>query len=83
MSLRQGAIFGSSHGISYHPAILVLTGFPGGPSGKEPTCQSRRHKICEFDLWIRKILWRRVWKPTPVFLPGEPHGQKSLVGYGP
>ena len=34
-----------------------------------------------FDLWVRKILWRRVWQPTPVFLPRESHGQRSLVGY--
>ena len=27
--------------------------------------------------------WRRKWQPTPVFLPGESHGQRSLVGYGP
>ena len=33
-----------------------------------------------FDLWIRKIPWRREWLPTPVFLPGESHGQRSLVG---
>ena len=33
--------------------------------------------------WVRKILWRRKWQPTPVFLPGESHGQKSLVGYSP
>ena len=31
--------------------------------------------------WIRKIPWRRKWQPTPVFLPGEFHGQRSLVGY--
>ena len=47
-------------------------------SGKEPTCQWRR---CEFDLWVRKILWRRKWQPTPVFLPGKSHGQGSLVAY--
>ena len=35
-----------------------------------------------FDLWVRKIPWRRAWQPTPVFLPGESHGQRSLVGYG-
>ena len=29
------------------------------------------------------ILWRREWQPTPVFLPGESHGQRSLVGYSP
>ena len=30
---------------------------------------------------VRKIPWRRKWQPTPVFLPGEFHGQKSLAGY--
>ena len=34
-----------------------------------------------FDPWVRKIPWRRKWQPTPVFLPGEFHGQRSLVGY--
>ena len=51
-------------------------GFPGGASGKEPACQCRR---CRFDPWIGKILCRRKWQPTPVFLPGESHGQRSLV----
>ena len=51
-------------------------------SGKESTCQWRRHKGCRFDPWVRKILWRRKWQPTPVFLPGKSHGQRSLVGYG-
>ena len=32
--------------------------------------------------WVRKIPWRREWLPTPVFLPGEFHGQRSLAGYG-
>ena len=50
---------------------------------KKPTCQCRRHKRCGFDPWVRKILWRRAWKPTPVFFPGESHGQKSLVRYSP
>ena len=30
--------------------------------------------------WVGKIPWRRKWQPTPVFLPGESHGQKSLAG---
>ena len=30
-----------------------------------------------------KIPWRRAWQPTPVFLPGESHGQRSMLGYGP
>ena len=36
-----------------------------------------------FDPWVWKIPWRRAWQPTPVFLPGESHGQRSLAGYGP
>ena len=36
-----------------------------------------------FDPWVRKFPWRRKWQPTPVFLPGESHGQRSLVGCSP
>ena len=36
-----------------------------------------------FDPWVGKIPWRRKWQPTPVFLPGEFHGQRSLAGYSP
>ena len=56
-------------------------GFPGGTSDKESTCQCRRHKRLGFDPWVRKIPWRRAWQPTPAFLPGESHGQRSLAGY--
>ena len=56
-------------------------GFPGGSSGKEPTCQCRRHSRHIFDPWVGKIPQRRSWQPTPVFLPGQFRGQKSLVGY--
>ena len=52
-------------------------------SGKETACQCRRRKTCEFDPCIGKIHWRRALQPTPVFLPGESHGQRSLVGYSP
>ena len=48
-------------------------GFPGGSDGKEPTCQCRRWKRCGFNLWVRKIPWRRKCQPTPVFLPGKSH----------
>ena len=50
---------------------------------KKPTCQCRRHKICGFEPWVGKILWRRAWQPSPVFLPGESHRQRSLAGYSP
>ena len=36
-----------------------------------------------FNPWVRKIPWRRAWQPTPVFLPGESHEQRSLAGYCP
>jgi len=36
-----------------------------------------------FDPWVGKIPWGREWLPIPVFLPGELHGQRSLVGYSP
>jgi len=34
-----------------------------------------------FDPWVRKVLWRRKWQPTPVLLPGESHGWRKVVGY--
>ena len=34
-----------------------------------------RHRL---DLWVRKILWRRTWQPTPILLPGKSHGQRNL-----
>ena len=52
-------------------------GFPGGSAGKESTCNAGDTE----DPWVRKIPWWRIWQPTPVFLPGKPHGQRSLAGY--
>ena len=56
-----------------------------GPSrcagGKEHACQCRRQKRYGFDPWVRKIPWRRARQPTPGFLPGQSHGQRSLSGY--
>ena len=49
-------------------------------SGKEPACQCRRPR---FKPWVGKFPWRRKWQPTPVFLPGKSHGQRSLAGYSP
>ena len=66
--------------------VYYLQGFPGGTSGKEIACQFRRHKRRGFHPWVGKIPWRRwtrAWQPTPVFLPGESCGQRSLAGYSP
>ena len=43
--------------------------------------QCRRHERVGFDSWVGTIPWRRKWQRTLVFLPGESHGQESLVGY--
>ena len=52
-------------------------------SGKEPTYQCGGCQRCGFNPRVGKIPWRRAWQPTPVFLPRESHGQRSLVGYSP
>ena len=63
--------------------IMIATisgGFPDGSNGKESACKYRRPGC---DPWVRKIPWRREWLPTPLILPGESHGQRSLVSYSP
>jgi len=51
-------------------------GFPGSLADKESA--SRRPR---FVSWVGRMPWRRAWQPTPVFLPRESHGQRSLAGY--
>ena len=60
--------------------MLQRRGFQGGTSGKESTCQCKRHR---FDSWVRKIPWSRKQQLTPVFLPGKFHGQRSLMWCSP
>ena len=57
-----------------------MPGIPRWLQDKQSTCQCRRPR---FDPCVRKIPWRRKWQPTPVFLPGKSHGQRSLTGYSP
>ena len=59
---------------------MAALGLPWSLSGQESACQCRRPG---FDPRIGKISWRRKWQPTPVFLPGKSHGQRSLAGYDP
>ena len=49
-------------------------------SSKESAC-SAGDTGDRLDSWVRKIPWKMAWQPTPVFLPGEYHGQRSLAGY--
>ena len=75
-----------------HSAPCSLTSYQLAPqlpevtevtSGKELACQCRSHKRRGFDPWVGKIPWRRAWQPTPVFLPGESHGQRCRLAYSP
>ena len=50
---------------------------------KNPRANAGRRKRRGFNSWVGKISWRTVWQPTPVFLPGESHGQRSVVGCSP
>ena len=59
---------------------IVIMGLPRWLSGKESPCQCRRPRL---GPWVGKIPWRRKWQPTPVFLPGKSHGQRSLAIYSP
>ena len=54
------------------PGVSVLKNLPG-----------KRSRRCGFDPWVSEIPWKRKWQPTPVFLPGKSHGQRSLLGYSP
>ena len=64
-------------GLKFHSTEF---GFPRDHSGKESNLQCRRP---DFNRWVRKILCRRKWQPTPIFLPEKSHGQRSLAGYSP
>ena len=44
---------------------------------------NRRYESHRFNPWVWKVPWRKAWQPTPVFLPGESHGHRSLSGYSP
>ena len=56
---------------------------PGNTSDKESACQCRRCKRQGFNPRVRKIPWRRPWQSTQYSCLENPHGQRSLAGYGP
>ena len=53
------------------------------PAGHKGSPKKETIRKPGFDPWVGKIPWRREWQPTPVLLPGESHGLRSLVGYSP
>ena len=90
--MDRGAWWAAFYGVSQswtrlkqlsNSSSIWYGGFPCGTSVKKPTCQCRRLKEHGFNPWVQKIPWSRKWQPTAVFLPGESHGQRSLVDYSP
>ena len=79
--IREGFIRKLNINLGFKIMNRDYLGLPRGLSGKESACQAGDG----FYPWVQKIPWRRKWQPTPVCLPGESHGQRSLVGlgYGP
>ena len=63
--------------------IRTLKGLPWWLSDKESTCAAGDAGDTGLIPGLERPPWRRAWKPTPVFLPRESHGQRSLVGYSP
>ena len=57
-------------------------GFCGFSAVKSPPAMQQMW-VCRFDPSVRKIPWRRKWKPPLVSLPGKSHGQRNLAGYSP
>ena len=74
--------------VKWHLTVVLtciprwLQSVPWRLSGKESACNAGDAKTRAWSL-NQKIPWRREWPSAPVFLPGESHGQRSLVGYSP
>ena len=77
---REGPLVGRSEASFKEFKSTLCNGLARWLSGKESACSASRpgHNPC-----VGTIPWSRKWQPTPVFLPGESYGQKSLVGYSP
>ena len=80
LSSKQEILGSNPSGACQSPIL----GFPGGSEVKASASNAGDPgSIPSSDPWVGKIPWRRKWQPTPVFLPGESHGRRSLVGYSP
>jgi len=89
ISSFAGACYPSPHHLPSLPVWLeavfgnntVTKGFPAGSESKQSAC--KRHRRCRFDPWFGTIPWRKIWQPTPGFLPEKPHVQRCLAGWSP
>ena len=80
--LELMALFSRYTGVRKHPVMYSCNQyyFPGGSHSKESACKAGRPRVQSLG-W--EDPWRRAWQPTPVLLPGESHGQRSLAGCSP
>ena len=65
----------------YFSQELIDCRHPRGLCGRESPCQFRGYRGHGFNPWVRKILWKRNWQPTPALLPGKFQGQRSMAVY--
>ena len=84
-TMQESNLPSSSPGLGRSPGEGV--GYPLQYSSASLVIQTAKiclqHRRPRFNPWVWKILWRRSWQPTPVFLPENPNGQRSLEGYSP
>ena len=79
-SLRLGLYSCPAHRFIY----TISEGFPGGSVVKNPSVMQKTQVMWVWSrAGVSKIRWKRPQQPAPAFLPGEPHGQRSLAGYSP
>ena len=64
-----------------HTHMYIFKGFLGGSVVENPSANAGEEDL--IHPWVRKIPWRKGWLLTSLFLPGESHGQRNLVGYSP
>ena len=71
------------HAHSFSDSLPLLGASQVALVVREPACRHGRCKRRRFGPWVGNTPWRRAWQATPVLLPGEAHGQRSLAGYSP
>ena len=71
------------HGVTKSQTLVSNFHFTFIPNYRFPSWFSGKELACEFNPWVRKILWKRKQQPTSVFLLGKSHGQRSLAGCSP
>ena len=71
--------------VTHYSALAWKIPWAGEPGGLQSMWSQSWTQLSDFTHVTHFILyhWRRKWQPIPVFLPGNPHGQKTLVGHGP